>query len=137
MKRIVLAFMAASALTACAATPYQRQSTWSSLGYSERKLADDRFAVQFTGNAQVTRKAAEDLAVLRGAELCQAAGYTYLSVVSAAYTAQTSREYGMVITWPDAVAEVRCSHDAATGARAVADIIAQARAAYPQASPTR
>lgn len=62
------------------ATSYQ--SNGFTGGYSETKLAPDVVRVVFRGNGYTGKERAQDLTLLRAAELSLAAGYPYFSVIS-------------------------------------------------------
>jgi hypothetical protein len=51
-------------------------------GFSETKLAPDVVRVVFTGNGYTSKQRAQDLALLRAAELSLAAGSPYFAVLS-------------------------------------------------------
>lgn len=83
MKRLSLAAaVAALAFTAaCAtATPYQ-PATLSDRGYSEMKIEDNRFQVEFSGNSLTDRKTVETYLLFRAAELTKQNGYDHFRVV--------------------------------------------------------
>ena len=68
MKRLTFAAALAGLvlLGACAtATPYQAAST-SDRGFSEQKIEDNRFQVQFAGNSLTDRKTVETYLLYRG-----------------------------------------------------------------------
>jgi len=67
-----------SLILACA-TPYQRLSLRG--GYSDTILAKDVFRVAFRGNAYTSRERAQDLALLRAAELTLEHGFTWFAVI--------------------------------------------------------
>lgn len=86
MKRLLLAAAAAAAfaLSACAtATPYQPYTAAgaSSGGYSETRIASDRFRVTFQGNTVTERDRVERYLLYRAAELTVAEGYDWFSLV--------------------------------------------------------
>lgn len=83
MKRLSLtAAIAALAVTAaCAtATPYQAASG-ADRGYSEMKIEDNRFQVEFTGNSLTDRKTVETYLLFRAAELTKQNGFDHFRVV--------------------------------------------------------
>ena len=65
-------------LAGCA-TPYQRYGTTG--GFQDVRLAPDLFRVAFHGNAYTGAQQAYDYALLRGAELAVANGYTHIALV--------------------------------------------------------
>lgn len=80
MKTILTLTAVGVLLLAGCATSYQ--STGFTGGYSETKLAPDVVRVVFRGNAYTKKERAQDLALLRAAELSLAAGYPYFMVLS-------------------------------------------------------
>ena len=83
MKRLTIlaALSALTLLGACAtATPYQAASS-SDRGYSEQKIEDNRFQVQFSGNSLTDRKTVETYLLYRAAELTKQSGYDHFKVV--------------------------------------------------------
>lgn len=83
MKRLTIlaALSALTLLGACAtATPYQAASN-SDRGYSEQKIEDNRFQVQFAGNSLTDRKTVETYLLYRAAELTKQYGYDHFKVV--------------------------------------------------------
>lgn len=83
MKRLTLAAaVAALALTAaCAtATPYQAASG-ADRGFSEMKIEDNRFQVEFTGNSLTDRRTVETYLLFRAAELTKQSGFDHFRVV--------------------------------------------------------
>lgn len=91
MKRLSLAAaVAALAFTAaCAtATPYQ-PATLSDRGYSEMKIEDNRFQVEFSGNSLTDRKTVETYLLFRAAELTKQNGYDHFRVVRRGTDAST------------------------------------------------
>lgn len=79
---IGLAAMASSCMTA---TPYQpyRGETASGIhgGYSEERMAADRYMVRFHGNELTSRDRVEGYMLYRAAELTTAAGYDWFMIV--------------------------------------------------------
>lgn len=69
-------------LSGCA-TGYQEYSWWNQQGYQETQLAEDMFRVTFKGNAATDRERAEDLTLLRSADLALQNGYNYFVVIDA------------------------------------------------------
>jgi hypothetical protein len=83
MKRIAIltALASLALLGACAtATPYQA-ATGSDRGYSEQKIENNRFQVQFAGNSLTDRKTVETYLLYRAAELTKQNGYDHFRVV--------------------------------------------------------
>ena len=83
MKRLTFAAALAGLvlLGACAtATPYQAASN-SDRGFSEQKIEDNRFQVQFAGNSLTDRKTVETYLLYRAAELTKQNGFDHFRVV--------------------------------------------------------
>ncbi len=75
------AIAALAVLGACAtATPYQAAID-GNRGYSELKIEDNRFQVEFSGNSLTDRKTVETYLLYRAAELTRLNGYDYFRVV--------------------------------------------------------
>lgn len=79
--------IAALVLTGCATT-YQPSGFTG--GFSETRLAPDRFIVSFSGNAFTAGEQARDFALLRAAELSRDGGYRYFTVLDSERTTETS-----------------------------------------------
>ena len=75
-------------LLAGCATSYQ-SSSWTG-GFTETRLADDVYKVSFTGNGFTSSERAEDMAMLRSAELTKQSGYTYFALADAKSTTTTT-----------------------------------------------
>lgn len=74
----IAAILAAAGLSACAtATPYQPnvRGNAASGGYSDYRIADNRFRVTFSGNSLTSRDTVERYLLFRAAELTLAQGY--------------------------------------------------------------
>ncbi len=83
MKRLTFAAALAglALLAACAtATPYQA-ATDTDRGFSEQKIEDNRFQVQFAGNSLTDRKTVETYLLYRAAELTKQNGFDHFRVV--------------------------------------------------------
>lgn len=81
---IVLAGAILFALTSCAhPTPYQPRSASSELdkGYSDERIAADRYRVTFSGNSLTSRETVEEYLLYRAAEVTIEQGYDWFSVV--------------------------------------------------------
>ena len=80
MRRFAIA--AALLLSACAtATPYQPQDR-DGYGFSEQRLENNRFRIEFHGNSVTARAQVEDAMLYRAAELTLQSGYDYFVVVT-------------------------------------------------------
>ena len=77
----ISALAALALLGACAtATPYQAASD-GTRGYSEQRIEDNRFHVEFSGNSLTDRKTVETYLLYRAAELTRLNGYDHFRVV--------------------------------------------------------
>ena len=75
-------------LVSCATT-YQKKSFTG--GFSETQLGDNVWKVNFEGNGYTSRERADDLTLLRCAELTLSTGYSYFKLVdSKTYTEESS-----------------------------------------------
>lgn len=87
MKKFLLppAALLALVLSGCttSSTPYQPASASSSVsgGYSDVRLADDRYRVKFAGNMFTARDKVEGYLLYRAAELTIGKGYDWFSIV--------------------------------------------------------
>lgn len=80
-RKILTAALAVLFLSACATvTPYQ-SATGSDPGYSELKIEDNRYQVEFSGNTLTDRKTVETYLLFRAAELTRQNGYDHFRVV--------------------------------------------------------
>ncbi len=86
MKKLICLLVLATMVSGCATT-YHRQ-TWTG-GYSDTKIQDDIFRVEFAGNAYVSRGKVEDFALLRCAEVTLENGYKYFVILDAKSETQT------------------------------------------------
>lgn len=78
---MVTGLAALAMLGACAtATPYQAASG-TDRGYSEQKIENNRFQVQFAGNSLTDRKTVETYLLYRAAELTKQNGYDHFRVM--------------------------------------------------------
>jgi len=76
--RILLSLVAIAGLAACA-TSYQPQSF--SGGFTETQLDKNVFRVSFQGNGYTRAERAEEMALLRSAELTLKNGFTHFAIV--------------------------------------------------------
>ncbi|WP_158966190.1 hypothetical protein [Paraglaciecola sp. L3A3] len=82
MKLITIIFsIALLLLSGCASKPDFRPATNGSVGYSEQKITDDRYRVQFKSYSKTVADAS-DYALLRSAQLTQQQGYDWFVVTS-------------------------------------------------------
>ena len=70
----------AIALAACATAPaYHPAEGPHGTGYSDERLADNRYRVTFQGGSTTRREAVEDFLLLRSAEVTRDAGYSWFA----------------------------------------------------------
>lgn len=68
-------------LASCATqTPYQPAAERGAQGYTETRLADNRYRVVFAGNSVTPSETVQDYALLRAAELTLQQGYDWFAV---------------------------------------------------------
>jgi hypothetical protein len=67
-------------VTSCA-TSYQPQNG-NRNGYSETRVAENRFLVRFDANSNTTKNRAYDYLLRRNSELCASIGYRYFSILN-------------------------------------------------------
>lgn len=79
MKKNII-FILVLFLTACA-TPYQPYSMFSGGGYSDTKLQEDVFRINFHGNDATAYDRAQDFAMLRAADVTLLNGFKYFLVL--------------------------------------------------------
>jgi hypothetical protein len=82
MKRLVVALLAAAAVSACAATPtvYQPATGPQGVGFSEYRIEADRYRVTFRGGPGAPPEQVADYALLRAADLTLQNGYDWFRV---------------------------------------------------------
>ena len=81
---IIASLALAGLLSACAtATPYQPNLPGQAVsgGYSEQRVEDNRFRVNFSGNSLTSRETVEGYLLFRAAELTVQEGYDWFAVV--------------------------------------------------------
>ena len=78
-------------LSGCASKPDYRSAKNGSVGYSEQKITDDRYRVQFKSHSQLVADAA-DYALLRSAELTQQQGYDWFVITSKETFVESERQ---------------------------------------------
>lgn len=81
MKKLTTLLMMTILITACASKPDYRRANNGSVGYSEQKITNDRFRVQFKSLSHNIADAA-DYALLRSAELTQQQEFDWFVVIS-------------------------------------------------------
>jgi hypothetical protein len=81
MKTLITIILMTLLVTACASKPDYRPANKGSVGYSEQKITNDRFRVQFKSVSNSVADAA-DYALLRSAELTQEQGFDWFVISS-------------------------------------------------------
>lgn len=81
MKTIMMCLSIVLFVTGCASKPDYRPAKNGSVGYSEQKITDDRYRVQFKTYSKSVADAA-DFALLRSAQLTQQQGFDWFVVTS-------------------------------------------------------
>ena len=74
---VAAAFLALAACTT--PTPFQPAANPGGPGYTDQRLAENRFRVTFTGNSATRRDQVENFLLLRSAEVTRDAGYQWFS----------------------------------------------------------
>ncbi len=80
--RILSGSALALMLAACAATPTPFQAATADGGYTDRKVESGRYQVTFTGNGATPKKAVEEAALFRAAQVTLKGDHDYFKVVS-------------------------------------------------------
>src|SRR5690348_2843245 len=76
--KALVSLAACAGLTACATpTTYHPAENDRAPGYSDERLAENRFRVTFTGNPVTPRQTVENYLLLRAAEVTHQAGYDW------------------------------------------------------------
>ncbi|MBA6390081.1 hypothetical protein H4J38_04705 [Colwellia sp. BRX10-3] len=81
MKTLITFILMTLLVTACTSKPDYRPANKGSVGYSEQKITNDRFRVQFKSVSTSVADAA-DYALLRSAELTQDQGFDWFVITS-------------------------------------------------------
>jgi len=92
---VVNAAIAALVLSACA-TSYQADS-WTG-GFSETQVAPNAFRVSFRGNGFTSRNRAEEMTLLRSAELTLQSGFTHFVIVDGRSGVDVSQVFTPAVT---------------------------------------
>lgn len=87
-KKLIAAVSVLWGLSGCA-TGYQPFNSFSG-GYGETQLDTNVYTVTFTGNGATSMAHAEDMALLRAADLMRSAGYPFFALLSEKERASTS-----------------------------------------------
>ena len=104
MKKFLLIVSAATLLLAGCATEYQPQGISDSGGFSETQLDTNVWKVTFRGNGDTKVDQAEDLALLRSAEISLANGFTHFAYRSSKTDTQTTILKNPMISYTSATA---------------------------------
>lgn len=107
--------------------------------FEEEKLAEDRYRVQYKDSISVGENVITQVAIMRGAQICQAAGYPYLTAhPEPIQTLVLTMTGGFVTTHIDdiltASADVQCSYARGARSAVAADFIKSALDAYGAAT---
>jgi len=128
-------FCCAALFSACA-TGYKPESPIGVGGYSETKRTPDVWRVWFVGNAQTSMDRGEDLALLRGAELCLAEKKPFIRAGNINSNPEFTGHFQERVTRIHSTVEVTClvekSGDAQDAAAVAADIRRRYRIAAPR-----
>lgn len=76
----IIAMITVTLMTGCASSPGYKAANGSGYGYSETKISDDRYRVQYKARGDDSQPA-RDYAMLRAAELTLLQGYDWFVVV--------------------------------------------------------
>lgn len=89
------------ALASCVQpTPYQPQEGRYGAGYSDQRLAANRYRIVFTGNSATARTTVEDYLLRRAAEVTMQAGYNYFMFDTRNTEARTDYYTQFANRWP-------------------------------------
>jgi len=99
MKRSLLTAIATTSLLTGCATGYQPQGASGSGGFTETQIDTNVWKVNFNGNGDTKRDQAEDLALLRSAEISLANGYTHFAFRSSKADTQTTFVHNPMISY--------------------------------------
>lgn len=142
LPRLMTAVAVAALLTGCASwdTPYQAAGLRG--GYSDTRLSEGQYRVNFMGNGFSFDGDAADFALLRAAELCRTNGYSHIEVLSQTIETVPLSYYNASLysmqqtgTAPHAHVVVQCLKAPAANARPVADVITAVRSAHADNIP--
>jgi hypothetical protein len=90
MKRLLLTACAATSLLAGCATAYQPQGISGSVGFTETQIDANVWKVSYMGDGDTKADRAEDLAMLRSAEVAFANGFTHFAFLTSKTDTQTT-----------------------------------------------
>lgn len=88
MFTVSLSLCIAAAITGCA-TSYKKEGWFTGGGFSETQLSPNVWAVNFRGNGPTSDSRAEELALLRSADIALANGFSHFALVDSRVTSQT------------------------------------------------
>jgi hypothetical protein len=89
IKRLVLPLLFLAVAGCTTPAPYKPAESGHGTGYSDERLADNRFRVTFTGNSATRRETVEDFLLLRSAEVTRDAGYQWFTFDTRSTEAKT------------------------------------------------
>lgn len=96
MQRVILAATLILILGACAKpTPYQ--PAFNGYGFSEQRIEDNRFRINFHGNSVTPQQVVEDYMLYRAAEITRANGYDYFEIADK----ETDKDTRYLTTYTD------------------------------------
>ena len=88
--RIAIAVLLLTRVACATPTAYQPSDADHRNGYSDKRLADNRFRVSFRGNASTRRETVEDYLLLRAAEVTRDARFSWFVFDTRATEARTT-----------------------------------------------
>jgi hypothetical protein len=92
-KNVFIFFSLFLFLSGCAtSTGYTRAKNATGLGYSETKLQEGVYSIQFKGNSNTSFQRTADFALLRGAEIALENGYRFFSIIGKEYDSATMED---------------------------------------------
>jgi len=94
-----ITFLLLALLCASCATSYDSSSLLTG-GYSETKLAPDVVRVVFRGNSSTSKERAQNLALMRAADLSLQAGFPYFTVLEETNDKRQDSSGGITISMP-------------------------------------
>ena len=89
IKRLALSLLFLVVAGCTTPAPYKPAEDGHGTGYSDERLADNRYRVTFTGNSRTQRETVEDYLLLRSAEVTRDAGYQWFTFDTRSTEAKT------------------------------------------------
>ena len=87
-------------LTGCASTQYiQREGSFWGNGYYDKKIQEGVYKVGYTGNAYTLGDAADDLTLLRAADVALQNGYSYFVIIDRAKRTNVNSSYSPLMPY--------------------------------------